>query len=421
MFATSFLLLSSALVATSAPISTIRADFHLQNGLDAQKLNAQFKSFSASSSCTSGDQACIGGSFAQCANGKFTLTACPAGTVCAALPLVNKAGTSISCDTESDVVSRIAATGATGGVDGSGSGSTSSGSSSESEDTPAPAASSDDDNDDDSTTSSSASTTSSSSADFHLQNGLDAQKLNAKFASLTASSACTDGEQACIGGAFAECANGAFALQPCSGGTICAALPLVNKAGTSITCDTKADAIARIAQTGATGGFDGSGSDAAPAAEAEGGDDDDTAETGSDDDDDAAESSSDDADPDCDSDSDSDDASEDSTAAASTDNNTASASDFHVQNGIDAQKLNAKFASLTASSSCTDGEQACIGDAFAICANGKFVLQPCSGGTICAALPLVNKPGTSITCDTKADAIARIAQAGATGGFTGSD
>lgn len=84
---------------------------------------------------------------------------------------------------------------------------------------------------------------------------------------------------------------------------------------------------------------------------------------------------------------------------------------FTHQNGLDAQSLNQKFASLTASSSCTSGENACVGDAFAQCVGGKFALTNCAGGTVCAALPLVNSAGTSITCTTAADRDARIATA----------
>ncbi|KAG8740585.1 hypothetical protein FRC10_004122 [Ceratobasidium sp. 414] len=92
---------------------------------------------------------------------------------------------------------------------------------------------------------------------FKLQNGLDAQKLNKSFASLTANSKCNDGEQACVNGGFAQCVGGKFQVSQCSGGTKCFALPLVNKAGTSLTCDSQADAQARIAATGATGGLQG--------------------------------------------------------------------------------------------------------------------------------------------------------------------
>lgn len=65
------------------------------------------------------------------------------------------------------------------------------------------------------------------------------------------------------------------------------------------------------------------------------------------------------------------------------------------------------------------GENACVDGGFAQCVNGKFVITQCSGGLQCFALPLVNKPGTSITCDTETDAIARIAASGATGGLVG--
>ncbi|KAJ7480126.1 hypothetical protein B0H11DRAFT_1916261 [Mycena galericulata] len=73
-----------------------------------------------------------------------------------------------------------------------------------------------------------------------------------KFATLTPTSACTTGQDACVNQQFAQCVSDAFVLQPCAGGTICAALPLVNSAGTSVTCTTQADLDARIAATGAT-------------------------------------------------------------------------------------------------------------------------------------------------------------------------
>lgn len=95
-------------------------------------------------------------------------------------------------------------------------------------------------------------------AAFTLQNGLDAQALNAKFATLTPTSPCQAGEQACVSGQFAQCVNGVFSATPCAGGLKCVALPLVNSPGTSVTCDTDADAAARIAATGATGGITGS-------------------------------------------------------------------------------------------------------------------------------------------------------------------
>ncbi|KAJ7066644.1 hypothetical protein C8F01DRAFT_1124096 [Mycena amicta] len=351
------LLVSTALVAHSAPV--IR-DFHLQNGLDAQKLNAQFKTLTNTSTCTDGEQACVGNSFAQCVQGTFALSPCSGGTICAALPLVNKAGTSITCDTASDAADRIAQTGATGGIDGSATGSSDAGSSATSSAaTPAP---------------------SNSSSDFLKQNGIDAQKLNAKFATLAADSPCTDGEEACIGTATGLCVNGSFLVVPCATSTICGAIPLLDMPGTIVACDTSSDIDDRIAQTGVTGGIDGSGS----------------------------------SQPD-------ESCTATATTTSSSPTSTAPASsDFHLQNGLDAQKLNAKFANLSASTSCTEGQQACVGTSFAQCVSGSFVLTPCATGLVCAALPLVNKPGTSITCDSSADVEARIAATGAPGGITGS-
>ncbi|KAG2125026.1 hypothetical protein DEU56DRAFT_825949 [Suillus clintonianus] len=100
-------------------------------------------------------------------------------------------------------------------------------------------------------------TSSSASANFKLANGQNAQKLNAQFATLTASSSCTEGTNACVNGAFAQCVGGTYVTQSCGSGLTCAALPLVNSAGTSITCTTNSDALARIAATGAQGGLTG--------------------------------------------------------------------------------------------------------------------------------------------------------------------
>ncbi|KAG2142542.1 hypothetical protein BD769DRAFT_1568337 [Suillus cothurnatus] len=109
VFAT--LVLSS--FATALPCLKRRGgSFVLQNGIDAINLNNQFKSLTASSPCTSGN-ACVNGEFAQCVNGQYVLTSCGSGLTCAALPLVNSAGTSITCTTQADLNSRIAATGAT--------------------------------------------------------------------------------------------------------------------------------------------------------------------------------------------------------------------------------------------------------------------------------------------------------------------
>ncbi|KXN88403.1 hypothetical protein AN958_07385 [Leucoagaricus sp. SymC.cos] len=100
------------------------------------------------------------------------------------------------------------------------------------------------------------------------------------------------------------------------------------------------------------------------------------------------------------------------SAAATPAAATTPAANAGSENGQDAKALNQKFAGLTANSPCQDGENACVGTAFAQCAGGKFTTTPCAGGLICAALPLVNSPGTSVTCTTAADRDARIAATG---------
>ncbi|KAF9052292.1 hypothetical protein BDZ89DRAFT_1153712 [Hymenopellis radicata] len=206
--------------------------------------------------------------------------------------------------------------------------------------------------------SSTGNSNSGSSSSFTLQNGLDAQKLNAQFASLTQSSSCQEGDTACINDGFAQCVGGAFVIATCGSGLTCAALPLVNKAGTSLTCTTVADATSRIAATGATGGITGDGSTSFAS--------------------DASSTTADNA---------------ANTAAVVS---PSSGGDFKTQNGQEAQKLNAQFAGLTTNSSCQDGENACVNGGFAQCVGGKFTITECNVGLQCFALPLVNSPGTSV-------------------------
>ncbi|KAJ8521252.1 hypothetical protein ONZ45_g2009 [Pleurotus djamor] len=230
---------------TAPPASGNNGGFKLQNGQDAQALNAQFAGLSLQSPCEDGDQACVNGGFAQCVGGRFVIATCSAPLQCFALPLVNKPGTSLACTTESDAEARIAASGATGGLTG-GAAAPNNGNNGNAAPAPAP-----------SPAAPAPNNGNNASGDFKLQNGKDAQAQNAQFASLTAASACQDGQQACVEGAFAQCVNGRFVLTQCAGTLTCAALPLVNKPGTSITCTTQADAEARIAASGATGGFTG--------------------------------------------------------------------------------------------------------------------------------------------------------------------
>ncbi|KAF8156790.1 hypothetical protein B0H34DRAFT_658510, partial [Crassisporium funariophilum] len=92
---------------------------------------------------------------------------------------------------------------------------------------------------------------------------------------------------------------------------------------------------------------------------------------------------------------------------------------FVKQNGLDAQKLNAQFKTIKPTDSCQDGQMACVTSAFAQCVSGKWALSPCAATLSCYALPLVNKPGTSIVCDTQADTLLRFEAAGVTGGSAG--
>ncbi|KZT67619.1 hypothetical protein DAEQUDRAFT_672941 [Daedalea quercina L-15889] len=112
VFALSF---AAATVALPHRVVPRDSSFALQNGQQAIAQNAQFATLTANSSCDSGTNACVGSSFAQCVSGEYVLQSCGSGLICAALPLVNSAGTSITCTTQSDLEQRIAATGATSG------------------------------------------------------------------------------------------------------------------------------------------------------------------------------------------------------------------------------------------------------------------------------------------------------------------
>jgi hypothetical protein len=106
----------SALARPTADIERRQGGFALKNGQDAIALNNKFKGLNANSPCKAGEQACINNGFAQCVGNKFVIQGCAAGTICAALPLVNAPGTTISCTSAGDRDARIAATGANGGA-----------------------------------------------------------------------------------------------------------------------------------------------------------------------------------------------------------------------------------------------------------------------------------------------------------------
>jgi hypothetical protein len=57
-----------------------------------------------------------------------------------------------------------------------------------------------------------------------------------------------------------------------------------------------------------------------------------------------------------------------------------------LENGQEAQKLNAKFATMDSNSQCSTGDSACISGGFSQCVGGKFVGGPCAQGSKCFAL-----------------------------------
>ncbi|KAF8513826.1 hypothetical protein BU17DRAFT_94993 [Hysterangium stoloniferum] len=213
MFSLKFTVIVATLFAPvlAAPVSPLAPDagakpFTLKNGQDAIALNNKFNSLSASSACTDGALACINGQFAQCSGGKFLLTSCAIGTICVALPLVNKPGTvqhhmrhgcrprrSDCCNWGNRPPAPAPAT------------------------DPPPA-----DN----------QVSSGDKKSSALSNGKSTQTLNKQFASLTTSSSCTAGQNACVNNQFAQCVDGKFVLTGCAGGLQCVALPLVNSPGT---------------------------------------------------------------------------------------------------------------------------------------------------------------------------------------------
>ncbi|KAK9368661.1 glycoside hydrolase superfamily [Lipomyces kononenkoae] len=92
------------------------------------------------------------------------------------------------------------------------------------------------------TASSSPNSTSSNNSDCSNLTGVDlANCQNAYFATLSASSACTDGMIACVEGLFAKCDGTAWVTFSCPSGTVCTALPNGDATYAVVTCDTESD------------------------------------------------------------------------------------------------------------------------------------------------------------------------------------
>ncbi|EPQ61004.1 hypothetical protein GLOTRDRAFT_135580 [Gloeophyllum trabeum ATCC 11539] len=101
----------SASVADARPMRRAASAQDTKNGQDAAALNAQFKSMTVGQACTTGQNACINGAFAQCANGKMVSLGCAPGTTCAAVPITGGPGTLVMCTTQADIDARFAAAG----------------------------------------------------------------------------------------------------------------------------------------------------------------------------------------------------------------------------------------------------------------------------------------------------------------------
>ncbi|KAF8632871.1 hypothetical protein AX17_004719 [Amanita inopinata Kibby_2008] len=104
---------------SASPTSLDKATLH-QNGLDAQKLNAQFKTLKATDPCKEGQEACISHAIARCANGSWDTTSgrCSKSQNCFALPSVTSNGTTITCTSHKSALSLFEAVGVTGGTAG---------------------------------------------------------------------------------------------------------------------------------------------------------------------------------------------------------------------------------------------------------------------------------------------------------------
>ncbi|KAJ7146725.1 hypothetical protein C8R44DRAFT_973385 [Mycena epipterygia] len=104
------LVFCTSVLALPAPHSRVLA--LLKNGQNAIALNNIFAMLDTESPCQHGERACVDGSLAQCVEGRFVLQLCPGTTTCAALPLINSAGTMVACTIPPILNVRLAVTGA---------------------------------------------------------------------------------------------------------------------------------------------------------------------------------------------------------------------------------------------------------------------------------------------------------------------
>lgn len=82
------------------------------------------------------------------------------------------------------------------------------------------------------------------------------------------------------------------------------------------------------------------------------------------------------------------------------------------QNGPAAKALNDYYKTLNTSSSCNDGQVACINGQFANCYESRYLTWPCASDWTCAAIPNDSDAGTTTTCDTNDNIAWKFSQAG---------
>ncbi|KAI0824820.1 hypothetical protein BC628DRAFT_1339187 [Trametes gibbosa] len=115
MLSAIYILLAASAVLC-APMASLDAKTFLQNGKEAQTLNAEFQTLKSADSCNSGEMACIGASVAHCVNATWKAEPCPNSLFCFALPSLREEGVVLSCTSNTTALSVIHASGVTGGL-----------------------------------------------------------------------------------------------------------------------------------------------------------------------------------------------------------------------------------------------------------------------------------------------------------------
>lgn len=96
----------TAIVASAPPATgTVSPTTYASNLAQANALNDEFTNLTSSSSCSVGQYSCIDAEYAACTDeGKWDVTGCENGEVCAAMPLNTTSGVQIGCFAKSKVV-----------------------------------------------------------------------------------------------------------------------------------------------------------------------------------------------------------------------------------------------------------------------------------------------------------------------------